>query len=944
MPPPNAAVWLLGALVGVLCLVVLGAFFWLVARRWCRVRIQPVGGMGVPQDFRRSMAPWLSRLGHFGFGPAIARRMESPEWADGYRWFLCHPQERVFATLDRTLALGSGRPKVRLTFYTASADGTLTATLDRAVLDPLPAYWSAAGRRFRTVESQWKEHLLRVEELEDRILPAMEKLPALLDADEEARHHALLASGERRHTLAGPDVLRWKWSALPGGFLRSFFDLLALRHAGSYRRWDVPTSVGEEETPASGPTMEQAVEQDLQRYKRVSRVTRSPGDHYRRILFQITLIALMVGVFGREAPGRTAITVAALMILHEFGHWLPMRIFGYRGVARIFVPFAGSTQGARKPLATEWQSLVVLFSGPLPGLIAGLAVMLAAQISGDTPVWLSDAAGLAVILNGLQLLPVLPLDGGRILDLLVFRDLPWARPLFTFCSATVIWLAAFALKSPALKIVAAGISAALVLDIRNMAIIRRARKFDWAGDLSDENDALRRIFRGIREEGKGYFVGSRGWNRRIDALMDEAMRRRPRMFTRFSGLSFYAAICVLPLSIVILLMSVPLLRMPAALVDKPDQSVEFRSAFPRTEEQAKDPVAVSALRELTRRAASGFGPLPDLANPGVRAELMDRVLPVITARLDRLDWEDVGMERRRGAVDAGVLGMWIDAQVVQMERAAMDGRSAETLRRAEVMLHAFAKLEPVPHLSDRRTLWSAESRTLQIVERESASGRLDPAALERLDGRLNLLNRSAVPEVENFLLVDEWVAGERQRTHAMRSGATGFDVRFWRDIRPRLHRLVEMLDAGEKPLTPASVATARLWKKTRRVGELPPKLAERVSVAAGEAALIQDFCEGHRLISWRRQCAISALRLEVHRRKTGSFPSRYHHRIPGGGALELVTRGGPLLRLIDQRTELERMIPPWLVTADGRDLPALPRIHHECPLHGAPEAPSLSAR
>src|SRR5690606_11847151 len=139
----------------------------------------------------------------------------------------------------------------------------------------------------------------------------------------------------------------------------------------------------------------------------------------------------------------------------------------------------------------------------------------------------------------------------------------------------------------------------------------------------------------------------------------------------------------------------------------------------------------------------------------------------------------------------GVLGFWVEAQVTQMERAAVDGRHAEALRRAEVLLHAFAKLEPVPNIADRELLWSAELRTLQVVERESASGRLDVAALERLDGRLHLLNRAAVPEVENFLLVDEWVARERAKTLAMRSGTGEFDVRFWRDIHPRTRRFRE---------------------------------------------------------------------------------------------------------------------------------------------------------
>ncbi len=950
MPPGNAAEWILGALVGVLGLIVAGTLMWLMGQRWRKRLTKLAGAAGVPRDFRRGVQSWLGRLGHFGFQMRSPLRLENVGDADAYRWVLVHEGERSFATLDRLVRLRDGRAKVELTFYTALADGTLVVTQDRPVCDPVPRYWSPAGRRFRTVEGQWKEHLKRMEATGGRVLPDPEQLPDLLAADEAACHATLLAAGDHVATIQGPNVIRLKVDRVFRRLLPALRDLFLLKYLPSGRRWDVAAVADveeEEKESAGGPlglALEQAVEQDLQRYKRASQARATPVDHLRRAVVLLTLVGLMVAVFGREKPLQTAAIVLVLVALHEFGHWLPMRLFGYRGTARFFVPFSGAAEGGRKLQAPAWQQLVVLFGGPLPGLVAGLAVLAKAHFTPEMPGWLVDAAGLSVVLNGFHLIPMLPLDGGKIVDVLLFRDLPYFRPLFTFCSAGLALVGALALKSRVLKFFAGGMFGALVWDIQTLGIVRGARKLEWAGDVTDENEALRRIFRGVREEGNAGFVGSENWVRKIDVLLEEVMRQRPRLFVRVAGSGFYALTCAVPLAAVGVLMAIPLMRMPVALLDGPDQSIEFRGVFPEEDREVKDPVAVSALRELTRRAAAGFGNFPDLDEPGSMGEVAARVLPVIELRLGQLDWEDAGIERRRGNLDAKMLGLWLEAQALRMENAAANGEHQAALLRAEVLLHAIAKLEPAPNFRDRRYLWDAELRALQVIERENAGGRFDPQTLRRLDARLTQLNRAPVPEVDNFLLVNEWAVRERARALEFANRAGGFDVRFWRDLYPRTQRFKELLRAADEPITPASVAVARLWKKSRRVGELPPRLPEMVSVAEGEAELIQDFCEGHRLISWRRLTTISALRLEAHRKKSGSFPSHYKHSVPGGASLELVHRGGPLLRLVDQRSELERMIPPWLVSADGRDLPALPRVHHDCPLYGAPEAPSLSAK
>jgi len=201
---------------------------------------------------------------------------------------------------------------------------------------------------------------------------------------------------------------------------------------------------------------------------------------------------------------------------------------------------------------------------------------------------------------------------------------------------------------------------------------------------------------------------------------------------------------------------------------------------------------------------------------------------------------------------------------------------------------------------------------------------------------LSALNKAPLPEVENLLLVGGWGALQMERllgitgkkTEDGHAAPAAIDARFWRHAYPHVRRLSEMkfpLDGG----TPATVALARHWKKSRRAGELPPTLDEPVTATPEEAEFILSFCENHRRIQWRRIAALSALRLEAYRVKTGSLPELWRFSVPGGGVMSLVHQDGPVLDLTDHRGSIRDRRPSWLGSGGS---PAT-EIHHQCPLY-----------
>lgn len=909
-----------------------------------RVKALPCEATIVPSDLRRRILPWLSRLGHFGFRQVQIARLDSAGYAEAYRWTLLNEEEKTFATIEWTVPVSGAGPRVSLSMFTARRDGTLVVTLDHRLTRNPPAWWQDVQRHFATITAQWNFHYTRIRGDQERVLPEGDKFTAMLAADEEARHEALVQSGEFTPSRQDPDILRLRFSQLPSRVLPLLADFFKGRYFGSCTRRDVaaPAKPRSEEIErvggAIGLSLNQAVEQDLARYRALIAVRSSPLEHLRHILVLLGTVAFFIALFGHDQPLQTAVTVILLAALHEAGHWLPMRLFGYRGVSPIFIPFTGGTERAHKLHAPAWQQLIVLLTGPLPGLIAGLTILGHGYSSPDIPTWLLDGAGIAVALNALHLLPVLPMDGGKVIDLLVFRDLPLLRPFFTVTTSILTFAVALVLKSRVLRCIATAMFGGVLWDVKTIEVVRGARRLPWAGEINDESEALRRIFRGLREEGQGTFVGSDGWHRKIEVLLMEVMRKRPHLATRFAGGTLLAVSGAVPALLMGSVLLGPVIGDAGRMIRTAEYVTEFRKHFPG-ENRVLHPEEKSALISLATETETGSeGESPLLDRPRDTAA---RLLPRIGGRLDQLDWEKAKIAACTDVIGAQVLHAWVEVQCLQMERAAAKGESGEALQRAEAMLGVLGAVEPATSLEQRQLLAAAELRVLGVIERENAQARLDPDANSRLDARISARNVSPNPDIEGLLLVAAWAERSRQAALDYAAQQASFDPRFWRDLYPRISTVQRLIAEHNSTHIPASVALARYWRLSRRVGELPPAIGMPVAVSPGEASLILQFCEEHRRLAWRRQSAISALRLEAYRRKSGTFPPLWKHSVPGGASMELILKPEPLLRLTDRRDQIQRRIPSWL-TPPSLPLPPIPpAFAYDAPLFGASPATTV---
>jgi hypothetical protein len=88
-----------------------------------------------------------------------------------------------------------------------------------------------------------------------------------------------------------------------------------------------------------------------------------------------------------------------------------------------FIPMMGAAVSGQHYNVAGWKKVIVALAGPLPGIAAGVALGIAGMRKGYDPLLLKSAMA-ALLLNGLNLLPILPLDGGRVVHALLFSRHP----------------------------------------------------------------------------------------------------------------------------------------------------------------------------------------------------------------------------------------------------------------------------------------------------------------------------------------------------------------------------------------------------------------------------------------------------------------------------------------------------------------------------------------
>ena len=121
---------------------------------------------------------------------------------------------------------------------------------------------------------------------------------------------------------------------------------------------------------------------------------------------------LSIAVYGWIYGWKFGVGFVALIFIHEMGHFLAARQRGLKVGAPTFIPFVGAwIELKEQPHNVEVEAYVGL-AGPLVGTLGALAFYFAGRQTG-LEIFLALAYS-GFIINLFNLIPVSPLDGGRI--------------------------------------------------------------------------------------------------------------------------------------------------------------------------------------------------------------------------------------------------------------------------------------------------------------------------------------------------------------------------------------------------------------------------------------------------------------------------------------------------------------------------------------------------
>ena len=162
-----------------------------------------------------------------------------------------------------------------------------------------------------------------------------------------------------------------------------------------------------------------------------------------KLLTTSASMVVSVGAYALIWGWKFAAGFVGLLFLHEMGHYIQLRREGVQPSGMLFIPFLGAAVGARSLGGSALAEARVGLAGPILGTLA-TAALLPVIAASDDDFWRA-LAFTGFFLNLFNLLPVVPLDGGRAMAAMS----PWMWALGLFA----VVLLAFAYPNPVILLI-----------------------------------------------------------------------------------------------------------------------------------------------------------------------------------------------------------------------------------------------------------------------------------------------------------------------------------------------------------------------------------------------------------------------------------------------------------------------------------------------------------
>ncbi len=145
-----------------------------------------------------------------------------------------------------------------------------------------------------------------------------------------------------------------------------------------------------------------------------------------QLIFNNWFLAL-IGLFAFAGLAGKALAVFAAVLWHEAAHAAAATALGYRVREIELLPFGGVARIEQADTAGAASEIIMAAAGPIASLVLAAAVYLARPAFPAHALWLDFYCQTNLMLAFFNLLPALPLDGGRILRALLALRWDWGE-------------------------------------------------------------------------------------------------------------------------------------------------------------------------------------------------------------------------------------------------------------------------------------------------------------------------------------------------------------------------------------------------------------------------------------------------------------------------------------------------------------------------------------
>lgn len=143
------------------------------------------------------------------------------------------------------------------------------------------------------------------------------------------------------------------------------------------------------------------------------------GAKLSKLLLSVGSMLLTIWVYAQIYGTRFAVGFVVLLAIHELGHYIAARQRNLDVSLPAFIPFVGAWINLREHPHDAETEAYVAFAGPFVGTLAAFACFWQASSSNDD-FWMALAYS-GFVLNLFNMIPLSPLDGGRITQVLTPR-------------------------------------------------------------------------------------------------------------------------------------------------------------------------------------------------------------------------------------------------------------------------------------------------------------------------------------------------------------------------------------------------------------------------------------------------------------------------------------------------------------------------------------------